>query len=320
VRNGTMAFALGGGGARGALQVGALRALLETGIEPDLLVGTSIGAVNATYLAVHGFTARGLDSLEGAWCEAATANLLPTNYLWLTIRTLLHRNETEIEDRIRDFCVNRGVESNLRFEQIEGLRLILVAADLRTGRAVLYGTEPSQSVLEGVLASTALPPWVGPLAQDSRLLVDGGAVSNVPIEPALSQGASEIVALDLTDPRPPGMATGSLGSFLAQLVNTVQQRQIYLETQLATAQGVPVYHVSLLPESPMAVWEFPHAEALFERGHERMRCYLAEHPELSLSAVSAKKPWWQRLWSALPGKAGADRDQHTVGLGERHLC
>ena len=52
---GGLAFVLGGGGGRGALQVGALRALLEAGLQPDLLVGTSAGAVNATYLAMRGF-------------------------------------------------------------------------------------------------------------------------------------------------------------------------------------------------------------------------------------------------------------------------
>ena len=117
------------------------------------------------------------------------------------------------------------------------------------------------------------------------MLVHVGAVSNVPIEPALNQGASEIVALDLTDPCPPDMATGSIGLFLCQLVKTVEQRQIHLETRLAAAQGLPVYHVSLLAESPMAVWEFPHAEIQFERGHELMRRYLAEHPELSPSTM-----------------------------------
>jgi NTE family protein len=269
---------------------------------------------------VHGFTVKGLDGLEEAWREAASANLLPANYLWLTIRTVLHRNETEIEDRIRDFFVKHGLEPSLRFGQIEGPRLILVATDLRTGRAVLYGTEPDQSVLEGVLASTALPPWVRPLAQDGRLLIDGGAVSNVPIEPALSQGASEIVAIDLTDPRPLGVATRSYGSFLIQLVNTVEQRQIYMETRLASAHGVPVYHVSLLPESPMAVWEFPHSETLFERGHGIMQSYLAEHVELSLSVVPNKKTWWQRLWCALPSRDSAGCEQYAVGLGGRHLC
>lgn len=60
------AFVLGGGGSRGALQVGALRALLEAGIEPDLWVGTSVGAINATHMAVRGTSPQSLVDLESA--------------------------------------------------------------------------------------------------------------------------------------------------------------------------------------------------------------------------------------------------------------
>ena len=63
----SLAFVLAGGGARGALQVGALRALLESGIRPDLLVGTSIGAINAAFLGLHGYTTESLDLLKAAW-------------------------------------------------------------------------------------------------------------------------------------------------------------------------------------------------------------------------------------------------------------
>ena len=58
-----LGLVLSGGGARGALQVGAIRALLEADYHPDLLVGTSIGAVNATYLAVNGIN---LDTIDGS--------------------------------------------------------------------------------------------------------------------------------------------------------------------------------------------------------------------------------------------------------------
>jgi NTE family protein len=71
--NEVVAFVLGGGGARGALQVGALYALLESGLQPDLFVGTSIGSVNAAFLALHGFSRQGLDRLAAAWREAARA-------------------------------------------------------------------------------------------------------------------------------------------------------------------------------------------------------------------------------------------------------
>ncbi len=273
------AFVLGGGGAKGALQVGALRALLEAGLQPDLLTGTSVGAVNATYVAARGYRLDTLDSLVEAWHDAAENDLLPDNYLWLTLRALFNRPGLDAQARLRDFFVRHGLHPELRFGDL-AVPLIVVAADLWAGRAVLYGTDPGQLVLDGLLASTAIPPWVRPLDDGDHLLMDGGTVSNLPIEPALSQGATEIVALDLADPRPVGPVAGGFGPFLVHLIYTVEQRHAYLEKQLAAARGVPVHHVPLQSAMPMAVWEFKRAVPLLERGYDLMREYLDVHPEL----------------------------------------
>jgi NTE family protein len=152
------AFVLGGGGAKGALQAGALRALLEAGLQPDLLVGTSIGAANAAFLATHHFSYEAVTELEGVWRELATSDPLPDNYLWLTIRALFNRPGLDVQDRIRELFLKHGLSPDVRFGDLEGPRLILVAADLRAGGAALYGTDPNESVLNGVLASTAIPP------------------------------------------------------------------------------------------------------------------------------------------------------------------
>ena len=274
------AFVLGGGGAKGALQVGALRALHEAGLHPDLLVGTSVGAINAAYLGGRGFTLDALDGLEAAWRDAVESDLLPDNYLWLTVRALFNRQGLEGHKRFREFFVRHGLHPELRFGDLQGARLILVAADLRAGRAVLYGTDPEQRVLDGVLASSAIPPWVRPLEAGDHLLMDGGVVSNLPIEPALSQGATHIVALDLADPRPVGPVAGGFGPFLFHLIYTVEQRHAYLEKQLAAERGVPVFHVPLQAAMPMAVWEFKRTAPLVERGYDLMRAYLETHPEL----------------------------------------
>lgn len=125
--DGRLAFALGGGGARGALQVGALRALLEADIQPDLLVGTSAGATNAAFIAVRGFTPESLAELETAWHDAAEADLLPANYLWLTVRMLFNRAGVHPYYRMRDFFIAHGLSPDLRFGDLEGPRLILVA-------------------------------------------------------------------------------------------------------------------------------------------------------------------------------------------------
>jgi NTE family protein len=86
---GKLAFVLGGGGARGALQVGALRALFEADIYPDMLVGTSAGGVNSAFLAMRGCSLETVEQLAIDWEIAAEADLLPSNYLWLTLRILL---------------------------------------------------------------------------------------------------------------------------------------------------------------------------------------------------------------------------------------
>jgi NTE family protein len=289
------AFVLGGGGARGALQVGALRALAEAGVQPDLLVGTSAGGINATYLAMYGLSPESIDGLESAWCDAAEADLLPNNYMWLVIRSLFNRGGSPAEHRLRDFFVEHGAQPDVQFGQLQHAPLILVATDLKSQGTALFGSNPQDSVLQALLASTALPPYVRPLSHDEQLLIDGGAVCNLPIEPALCSGATEIIALDVTTSHAVLPAGGGMGPMLYQLIHTVQQRQTFLEKQLAAARKVPIHHVQLESDSPVAVWEFQRAASLFRPGYDQMRRYLAEHPELNSHPQRRSRLWWQRL-------------------------
>jgi NTE family protein len=218
---------------------------------------------------------QGVASLEGAWRDAAAADLMPSHYLWLTVRALFKRPSSRIEHRFHDFFLDHGLDPDLRFGDLAGPRLILVAADLKAARTVLYGADPGQSVLEGVLASTALPPWIRPLARDDCLLIDGAAVSNLPIEPALAQGATEIVALDLFDPRPSDREVDGFGPFLSRLLVTVERRQIELEMALARERGVPLHYLALRGEQPVPIWDFGHTEALIARGYALTRADIA---------------------------------------------
>jgi NTE family protein len=137
--NKNLAFVLGGGGSRGALQVGALYALLETRLHPNLLVGTSVGAVNATFLALNGFSKNSLDLLTAAWQEAAVLDLLPANYIRLTLRAMLGRSPINPSNRLRDFFIEHGLAPELRFVDAKHKRLIIVSTDLNTGKPVLHG-------------------------------------------------------------------------------------------------------------------------------------------------------------------------------------
>lgn len=270
----SLAFVLAGGGARGALQVGALRALFEAEIRPDLVVGASVGAINAAYLGLRGFTPASLDALESAWFAAAKAELLPPNPAWISLRVIFNRIHFRMDHRVKDFLVSQGLTPEIRFGDLPGPPILLISVDLNRAQPVFYGTDLSQSVLDGVLASTAIPPWVHPLEVEKRFLLDGGAISNLPVEPAILHGATEIIALDLSAPGEIDPEAHGFGPFWVKFLSTIISRQTYLEMELARAKGIPVHRVELAAEPPVAIWDFSQTQALLEAGYRQMKTAL----------------------------------------------
>ncbi len=163
-----------------------------------------------------------------------------------------------------------------------------MAADLNSGRPVVFGTHPEECVLDSVLASMSLPPWLAPRQEDGRYLMDGGAVSNLPIQAALEQGATEIIALDLFDPDEVSDDSAGLKGFLLKLDKTVESRQAELEIELAKARGVPVRQITLASEKPVPLWDFRSSIELIERGYQLAQQAAAEWPP-------APHPRWQKL-------------------------
>lgn len=263
-----LAFVLSGGGSRGALQVGALYALLEAGIQPDFLIGASIGAVNATFLAINGFSKDSLDRLKAAWLAADTSEMFPANYLWLTVRAMFKRSSRDPSRHLKKFFVTHGITSELQFAHLDKPKLVIVSTDLNSGKPILHGEILEDKVLDALLLSTALPPWFMPVRKQERYLMDGGVVSNLPVEPALKIGATEIVALDLTDPRELLGSGDEVRKFLDRLIYSVEKRQLDLELQLAEARGIPLLYIGLTGELPIPIWDFQHTDELIAQGYE----------------------------------------------------
>jgi NTE family protein len=269
--NKKLAFALSGGGSRGALQVGALYALLECGLQPDFLIGASIGAVNAAFLALNGFSRDSLDRLTAAWHNAGATDLLPANYIWLTVRAMVNRSSSDPSRRLRDFFISHGLTPELSFSDIEQPNLVIVSADLNSGKPILHGTLPDDKILDALLLSTALPPWFMPVRKQDRYLMDGAVVSNLPVEPALKHGATQIVALDLIDAREMLFEGDGFRGFLDRLLYSVEQRQIDLELELAEARGIPLLYLGLTGEIPVPIWDFSHTDNLITQGYDIAR-------------------------------------------------
>jgi NTE family protein len=263
-----LVFALSGGGSRGALQVGALYALLEYGLQPDLLIGVSIGAANATHLALNGFSKESLDKLVSVWHHAGATDLLPSNYIWLTVRAMFGRSSSDPSRHLKDFLIANGITPELCFADIKHPQLILISSDLNTGKPILHGEQPDDKVLDALLLSTTLPPWFMPVRKQDRYLMDGAVVSHLPVEPALNIGATEIVALDLSDSREMLNVGDGVRGFFDRLIHSVEKRQIDLELELAEARGIPLLYLGLVGEPPIPIWDFQHTDELIARGYD----------------------------------------------------
>jgi NTE family protein len=266
-----LAFALSGGGSRGALQVGAMYALLEYGIQPDLVIGVSIGAANATHLALSGFSKESLDRLVSVWHHASATDLLPTNYIWLTVRAMFGRSSRDPSHHLKDFLIANGVNPEICFADIKKPQLILVSSDLNTGKPILHGEQLDDKILDALLLSTALPPWFMPDRKQGRYLMDGGFVSQLPVEPALNIGATAIVALDLIDSREMNTIGDGIRGFVDRMIYSVETRQKNLELELAEARGVPLLYLGLAGETQIQIWDFRHTDDLIAKGYEITR-------------------------------------------------
>lgn len=291
----TLALVLGGGGARGALQAGALRALIEANIRPDFLVGTSIGAINAAFIGLRGWSLDTVEALQETWRLAATSELLPARTVWLTMRTVFSLAGRERENSIRTFLMAHGLKPEMRFDAMQ-MPVYVVVTNLNGANTLVYGDDASESVLNAVEASAALPPWVLPIERDGLSLMDGGAVSNLPLVPALERGATAIVALDLYDPRGITTETAGLGGFLWKLTSTTQVRETEMELALTAARGVPLHRIRLAPETPTYLWDFSHTHSLIAQGYTLAREALAQ----KRTTAPAWQAWLRRAAAQWP--------------------
>jgi NTE family protein len=188
-----VAFVFSGGGPLGALQVGAVKALIEHGIKPDLVAGTSVGALNATFTAFDP-SLEGAERLETIWRSLQDGQVFPGGRFKASWARMLVRGDKVFENSgIRRMVENRLGE-DARFEDAQ-LPFCVVTTDLETGAEKLFSTG---RVLEPLLASTAMPGIFPPVTIDGRKYTDGGVSNNVPIAPAIAMGATTLYVMNST--------------------------------------------------------------------------------------------------------------------------
>lgn len=183
------------------MQVGALKALFEFDVRPDLVVGTSVGALNATWTAFDP-SAEGIKNLEQLWLGLTDADLFPGGRFKASWARFLVRGNRVFENNGIRRLVETRMGADARFEDAQ-LPLGMVATELMGGAEKLFN---NGRIMEPLLASTAMPGVFPPVEIDGVAHIDGGVVNNVPIAPAAAMGGRTIYVLNSTShqhqPRP----------------------------------------------------------------------------------------------------------------------
>ena len=185
------AFVLSGGGNQGVAQVGMLRAVLERGIVPDVVIGTSAGALNGAAVA-YSPNLTGVAQLDAVWTSLTAADVFPGCRLsraWNLVRRETHLFEATGLDAL----VDRATPARSFADLAVPLRVI--ATDLDTGEEVVFARGPLKPAL---LASAALPGVFPIVEHDGRRLVDGGVVDSVPLWHAFAGPVDRVIVFNVS--------------------------------------------------------------------------------------------------------------------------
>ncbi|WP_344679851.1 patatin-like phospholipase family protein [Saccharopolyspora taberi] len=182
------AWVLPGGSTFGAIQAGLVTSLFESGVEPDMVVGTSVGSLNAAWLAGDP-TPGGAVRLRELWLSMRRSDVFgiqPSRVLAGKLGLTNHL--------ISNHGLARWLHQTLPFRRLEDARipLTVTATDVDTGEAVYFDRGPA---LPPLVASCSIPGMFPPINVDGRWLVDGGPAAFMPISRAVEQGAERVYVL-----------------------------------------------------------------------------------------------------------------------------
>ena len=233
-----------------------LRELLAHGIAPNLVVGSSVGAINGAYLA-GAPTPEGVARLEAIWRGLRRHEVFPLT--WRSVFGLIARRNFLVDpSRLR-----RLLEENLPYSELKRaiVPLHVVATDLLGGSVVRLSAGP---VVDAVLASCAIPAAFPPVHIGEHYLIDGAVASNTPIRVAMELGASRLIVL------PTGFACALDSPPRGAIANMLHAVTLLIAHQLVTdleRYGGQVEIITVPPLCPLAVspYDFSHAGELIER-------------------------------------------------------
>jgi NTE family protein len=242
---------LGGGGARGAAQVGVLQALFEAGVDqPTKIVGTSVGALNGSAIAAYPSLA-GTMMLREVWVSRQAIEVFRAHPIGMILSGLKRDQVSAFPQQniLRLIERAQALTGITTFEQLR-VPLAVVATDLNAGKPAVFR---AGDLTPALLASTAIPGLFPTVRIGDREHFDGGVVDNTPLNIAVDDGAKEILAISLMGGGEYAVVPNSLPELIARTLQLSLHHQMLADYEKLRERARIVV---LCPvTSPTATWD-----------------------------------------------------------------
>lgn len=285
-----LSFVLSGAGNRGPLEVGALRALVEAGHQPDMLVGTSAGAINAAYLAAWGVSLETIDRMADLWRGVTTEIVYPQNAIQVAWR--LRSGEASLfgSGGLRQ-VIEDSMPPNVSTFADLSLPLYVTATDLQRQQLFIFGDDENAPLTDAVLSSASMPCIHPPVTYERLQLVDGGALANVPSSIAMDKGATTLYVINA------GYGGGQLRAaqsalevFSLTLSSMMSQSMLQDLDRASADDSVDLYHIHLSDFGNISFRDFSKTDEMIEAGYQRTKAFLTAPPPAFIPAFDAPSP------------------------------
>lgn len=266
-----VAFVLSGGASLGAIQVGMLQALYERGIVPDLILGSSVGAVNGAFIASRAPSVATTQALGDVWRRLRRSTIFPLNPVTGLLGFLGQRDSL-----LLDRGLKRTLRRHVQFERLEDapVPLHVTATDVLTGEAVRLA---SGDTVRAVAASAAISGLLPAVPWDGRELVDGGVADNTPLSHAVELGAATIYVLPTGTTCALTEAPHGALAMMVQAITVLIRRRMLDEIESYTGDARLVVLPPPCPQ-PVEPLDFTRADDLIVWARDAARAYLDAPP------------------------------------------
>lgn len=285
-----LALVMSGAANFGAMQAGAVEVLLAAGLEPKMIVGTSAGALNAVSLAGDP-TPDGVRELQAGWKAVGPKEIGMPSALTSIRRYLTNQDGLIPSEGLARFVSKRLPATAQTFGELRALRGIeayTVAVCMENAEVVAFGDRDEDRLLDGIMSSTALPPYLPPWRVNGMRYIDGGVSSKLPVLSAINRGATQVVALDVSTAAGALEAARGIRGVSLYALALMVEGQTAAELNLARATGAPVRIIRLPAPPDIPVWDYTQSERLIELGRETAERALEREP------LKLRAGWWLR--------------------------